>query len=1142
MRPTRAPSPATRALLDLAKTRDGKLRLVTTNFDRLFEAALRGAEQVRWCAPALPPPKRRWDSLVYLHGLLAGSGERQTDSLVLSSGDFGLAYLVEGWAARFVAELFRRYTVCFVGYSVNDPVLRYMADAIAADRGLGESLPELFAFAGHDDNSVAEACRHWWDRQVTPIPYASRDEHALLRKTLAAWSQAYRVGTGAKEAIAAQYAGQDPATSSAQDDFASRVAWALTEPMGLAAKAFAQGNSLPGLGWLGPLSEQRLTAHDLACLTPYDLRERERNQKSSLLRRPAPGALAPPMAVAAGAPTQPGWDQVMRGLAGWLARHADDPKLLLWAAAQGGCLHPNFAALLSGKIAAGMVRPAMASLWNAAIAGRLCAGDFAALLLWLGRVKASGLTASARLELRELLAPRAEVSEPLFRSLIRARQAGGEHAQGDTTIADLVRCEVVPGVANAYELLEPFRASAAWAANSATLLREFAGLLRDALDLSAELGGAGPESDFSFIHQPSIATDDFRLAQGFIPFLRLTRDAWLAAAEAAPDAAVAAAREWSRGPYPVFRRLAFFAAKTRPDRIPPSESLSWLFSDDQRWLWSPETKKEAWELAVTITTLLPAEGAATLEAAAVGGPPRSVFRDDAEPGRVALATERDSFELLGLLKQRRGQLGDAAGARLAELAAQHPGWRTAAAGADGEQHFLPEDLGLGRQGPPPPKSRRKLATWLRERPDHGIFAADGWEDLCRSDPPAAAAALFALARDNEWPEGRWASALYAWSSDRLVGPSWRRVGPLLLRAPELFIAKLRTSYTYWLRQAAMAADPADKCFPAACQRALAPADDETGVTDDPLYTALNHPAGQATEALLRWWHRRPLALGQGLGDLAPIFSGVSDSAAPGSLPARVILASDLTSLYQVDPEWTGRHLIPKFSWDAEGGDARALWQGFLSNPRYYPDLVKALQRPLLETAAHYDSLGRGSGNYAALLARAYVEPAGISDGDLRRATASLPREGLEATMGALASGVAAAGKQGPALWRDRVRPYLNSVWPNNPNLSTPGIASAAALLCIAAGEGFGDAFGAVSQWVIPATPDLAAMRLRESGLCGSQPETSLALLDRLVGDGVDHLTDDFRACLRQIAAGNPVLAADRRFRRLNDLARAHGLG
>ena len=48
------------------------------------------------------------------------------DRLIISDGDFGQAYLTQGWAARFVATLFRDFTLCFVGYSIDDPVLRYM--------------------------------------------------------------------------------------------------------------------------------------------------------------------------------------------------------------------------------------------------------------------------------------------------------------------------------------------------------------------------------------------------------------------------------------------------------------------------------------------------------------------------------------------------------------------------------------------------------------------------------------------------------------------------------------------------------------------------------------------------------------------------------------------------------------------------------------------------------------------------------------------------------------------------------------------------------------------------------------------------------------------------------------------------------
>ena len=122
------------------------------------------------------------------------SRSRHLDSLVLSSGDFGLAYLNERWAARFVSELFRNFTVCFVGYSLDDPVLRYMMDALAADKRLGESSPEMFAFGCHSKGKEDDVAEEWKAKNVTPILYREHQRHAYLHRTLRVWADTYRVG------------------------------------------------------------------------------------------------------------------------------------------------------------------------------------------------------------------------------------------------------------------------------------------------------------------------------------------------------------------------------------------------------------------------------------------------------------------------------------------------------------------------------------------------------------------------------------------------------------------------------------------------------------------------------------------------------------------------------------------------------------------------------------------------------------------------------------------------------------------------------------------------------------------------------------------------------------------------------------
>ncbi len=79
------------ALLTLAECRERRTRLITTNFDRLFEHVIANgrASAERFEAPLLPVPKQRWDGLVYLHGLLPeDSADKNLDNLVVSSGDF----------------------------------------------------------------------------------------------------------------------------------------------------------------------------------------------------------------------------------------------------------------------------------------------------------------------------------------------------------------------------------------------------------------------------------------------------------------------------------------------------------------------------------------------------------------------------------------------------------------------------------------------------------------------------------------------------------------------------------------------------------------------------------------------------------------------------------------------------------------------------------------------------------------------------------------------------------------------------------------------------------------------------------------------------------------------------------------------
>ncbi|HZL29542.1 MAG TPA: SIR2 family protein [Pseudolabrys sp.] len=103
------------ALLRLSRDREGRPKLLTTNFDSLFElAALKhGITVASHAGIALPRPGGPTDfGILHLHGRIGDPniGLEQSD-LILTSADFGDAYLRHGWASRYIEDRMRINTL-----------------------------------------------------------------------------------------------------------------------------------------------------------------------------------------------------------------------------------------------------------------------------------------------------------------------------------------------------------------------------------------------------------------------------------------------------------------------------------------------------------------------------------------------------------------------------------------------------------------------------------------------------------------------------------------------------------------------------------------------------------------------------------------------------------------------------------------------------------------------------------------------------------------------------------------------------------------------------------------------------------------------------------------------------------------------
>src|ERR1019366_3442243 len=325
--------PTHRSLLALATTREGVCRIVTTNFDRGFELSVSPGTAID-SAPKLPVPKGGvWNSVVHLHGLISEK-DPQGRSLVLTSADFGAAYLTERWASRFISDLFRRFTILFVGYSVEDPVVRYMMDAFAADRALGEGVGKAYVLAPSDEPSRRTNAESWEVKGVIPLLYDESDGHKALHSTLAKWAECHASGLLGRDSIVSEYSSSKRPVKPFDDDpVVSQVLWAITEPTGHSAGHFARLDPVPPIEWLEVFAERDLFRLPVA--------PDQGGIRSALLdagyRSTGPGPLHP----------------VSRALGEWLVRHLDKVDLLNWVLRSGASLHPDFRQVLRRRLETG---------------------------------------------------------------------------------------------------------------------------------------------------------------------------------------------------------------------------------------------------------------------------------------------------------------------------------------------------------------------------------------------------------------------------------------------------------------------------------------------------------------------------------------------------------------------------------------------------------------------------------------------------------------------------------------------------------------------------------------------------------------------------------------------------------------------
>ena len=1145
------------ALLTLAKTRENKLRLITTNFDRLFEHVINENESINtYKAPALPVPKQHWDGLIYLHGLLPGiKNDSDLNDLVISSGDFGLAYLMEGWAARFICELFRNFNVVFVGYSIEDPVLRYMVDALAADKLRGEQPLEMFSFGSFSHGKEEESRREWQAKNVTPILYQENQDHKLLHETLHKWADDYRDGIMGKERIVTDFAYLIPGYSTQSDDYVSRMLWALSDPTGIPAKRFAEFNPIPSLEWLVPFSENRFKTTDLKRfgINPMDSTDSE--LLFSFFWRPTPYHLAPKMAISDWSEITIKPDKVMYQMSRWLTRHLDKPELLHWLIKNQGTVSAFMKKEIKNKLREieqkgpndssgnnnldGIPDNRMLRLWNLLLAG--CVKwheEKSDIYEWLRRFDKEGLSTTLRLELLEMLKPKVKLTEPFEFDPPPDLE---EYFGNRNTINNIVNWEIVLSNSNVRYGLEEYEENDKWDTALKELLPDLTRLLNDALDLMKVLDGADSDSDASHWDLPSISNHEQNSKMNEWTFLiELNRDAWLSLSRKSPKQGIKAAENWLDLPYPLFRRLAFFAA-TQDGVVPFQIGLEWLLSDEGWWFWSTETRREAIRLLVFLAPKLGDKEKETLFGAISSGPPRSMYISEIEDDEWIRIRDREIWFRLKKFLSGGGLLNKSSQTVLDNLSKQYHDYQIAEDERDEFPIWQDNNPDFGENYNPTPSNLDELIQWIKDFPNPDFIRPDNWPKRCREDFDIVVSALTTLANEDVLPQGRWHQALSCWADDNnLKTKSWKMIAPILGKAPKEKLQGIN-GLAGWLQEQSESFEGQVDTFLKLCDLLLEIEDEENvGESDDLIFHAINHRVGIVTEGLLKYWYRESTSREEKFEKkLRYRFSRICNTQNITLRHGRVLLTAKVNLLFEVEPEWTIKYLLPLFNWESEA-EARSAWKSLLWSPRITMSLMEKLKSNFFDTADHYEKLGKHVENYVALLTYYGLEfPSELnSDQEINDALGKLPQRALDHASFYLFRSVNSSGDQQSEYWNNRVKPFLQNIWPKDREKSSQNISINFAKACIKSGVAFPDASNLVNQWLVPLDyPDQIARSINKEGIDISYPEHSLKLLSKVYPDIPKVCSENLENCLANITNKKPELENDSCFKRLQGITK-----
>lgn len=1017
------------ALLQLSVVRDGeRLHLVTTNYDGLFdEAASRlkashrlNKEVASYVAPLLPIPKEsKWDGLVYLHGKLDGTeSESNLNSLVLSSGDFGVAYLTERWASRFVTELFRTYTVCFVGYSANDAIIRYIIDAFAADSFVGETERKIYAFDGYEKGGMNKLEEAWKMKGVDVIPFRkeNKDDYSELERTLTAWSDCCSLGINGPSRIILDEAVRTPSTINPEDKASiERVLWALRSSDGLAARQFSELTPPPPLEWFDVF-------RDVSIRESQQYRADVRDGKNV-----KPPIVLIPIANCAES------NESSRYILDWFAKYLSSPLLLNKISSLPRPLSPALIDFFEGKIleSKDLKMPvALRKLW----------------LLWLEserKVIPRFLDLNGECQLRVLMKYRdcsggdklaADIIEPKLNITPRTLY-DSTRFNDELVVQDVVSWEYYVGASGIIHCKNCLPDDVLESLPS-TLVHPLEDALGKLCDMRREMGDEQDELDYDSLSLQDVS-GPIDEANSHCPqwatLVVLLRYAWLNLLKANHKDATSIAKAWFDSPHPIFKRMALFAA-TQDNSINPNQVVKWLVKKSQR-LFGDAYCRETLDFLAACGKSLDRVAIRSLDFALSIAP----------EGMSARRCNYHRAIRLDRLIDAGVDLPDNGQRFYNDWISKYPQWLRRQKKYDGLVSWISDEPDPTWEDapicplPPMPSEDIAIIDWLKKYYEDGGVCErlsvrrdrrDEWNDFCQNDIVHA----YMILRD-------------AFGLQLQLKTAWR----ILLNAA---VQKERALTLWNFLQSGK--DGSQLMLDVAFdrnQRSVAEwfrtlseqGVDITGYLDfaKVLFGRSSNDAEVfkiiMEGVLRRWYATEPKEDGGIVSPFREFFALVAHGYTFAARSARIELLTQLSNLTLVDKEWTFSVLTPVLSWKSK--DAQESWKAAIKMTWRNADLMEHIKGDFIETAKHFNELDDGSKWYAHIVVLMGISKnKGYGPASFMKILRDLPGEGRLQVAYDIQNRLHNSIDKIDACWKDEIGPFIKRMWPAEAKCMTPKIA------------------------------------------------------------------------------------------------------